>query len=256
MSDSGSPSREYGVRGWLGIVTPQANPTVEAEMARLLPEQVLPLTTRATSNAEDPRQRLIDYFDRLSQSLLSFDTLPLDAAGFACTGSSYLVGQGAESEAVQRLERQFQYPVVTATTAITEELRLRDINRLYIVAPYPAWLCEAATAFWTEAGFEVVGLHRMDLGTSDTRAIYAIRSHQVLATLEGLDLPDADLILMSGTGMPTLTAIKERPGPLPMLSSNLCLAGALLRRLGLWSPAKPLDLVELFKRDRTSFAAE
>ena len=96
----------------------------------------------------------------------------------------------------------------------------------------------------------------MDLGTSDTRAIYAIRSQQVLAALERLDMPAADLILMSGTGMPTLTAMRERPGRLPMLSSNLCLAGALLRRLGLWSPTKPLDLVELLERSRTSLAAE
>lgn len=251
MSNPAAPAREYGPQGWVGIVTPQANPTVEAEMQRMLPPRVLPLFTRATSRAEDPQQRLLDYFHGLEQSLLSFDTMPLDAAGFACTGSSYLVGQAAEAALIARLEKQLARPVVTATAAIAEELRVRGVSRIFLVAPYPQWLCDSAIAYWTQAGFTVAGLHQIVLGTGDTRAIYALRSPEVSKALAQLDLRGADMVLMSGTGMPTLAALADKTQKVPMLSSNVCLAGALLRRLTLWSPGKPVVLEALLApRDR------
>ena len=83
---------EYGPV--IGLAVPQANTTVEPEMQALLGVGHTLLTARMTSSAADSRQRLLDYFDRLPQTLAQFDVAPMRVAGFACTGSSYLSGAG------------------------------------------------------------------------------------------------------------------------------------------------------------------
>ncbi|RYG26620.1 MAG: hypothetical protein EON93_21310, partial [Burkholderiales bacterium] len=82
---------DYGRAGRIGIGTPQANPTVETEFSILIPPRAALSVTRLTSAAPAPADRLRDYLLRLEDSLAAFDTLKMDAFGFACTASSYLV---------------------------------------------------------------------------------------------------------------------------------------------------------------------
>jgi maleate isomerase len=76
---------------------------------------------------------------------------------------------------------------------------------------------------------------RVAADTADTRNVYDIGSADALAAALRLKRRDIDALLLSGTGMPTLRAIGEisRAFGKPALSSNLCLAWALSRRLHL-----------------------
>ena len=85
-------AREYGHAGTVGITVPQANTTVEAEFRALALPGVNIVTARLQGSRSDSRTRLLDYFHGLDATLDTFDTAPLGAVGFACTGSSYLLG--------------------------------------------------------------------------------------------------------------------------------------------------------------------
>ncbi|MEJ2603089.1 MAG: hypothetical protein P8172_07305 [Gammaproteobacteria bacterium] len=225
-----------------GVAVPQANPTVEAEFRHLLRDRFLPVMTRLTSQAPDPGERLKDYFEQIGTAIASFDTLALAAFGFACTGSGYLVGVEAEDAAVQRLMDHFGLPVVTATGAIRAELAILGARRLAIFAPYPEALCAAAEAYWDQAGFRVVTLQRLQTGSDDTRSIYALTPDVVALALQRFASGDVDVVLLSGTGMPTLEALTAHGGCPPMISSNLCLATQMLRRTGEWPSTAPADV--------------
>ncbi len=231
---------EYAAHGTLGIGTPQSNPTVEPEIRGLLPDSINLLATRLTSPVADSRDRLIDYIERLGDALASYDRLTLDAFGFACTGSSYLVGAAREDEIVAAAEDGRGYPVITAANAVRAALTHLGARRIAVVSPYPAWLHDAALDYWSAAGFEIAASHRIDTGDADTRGVYGMSSATAMDAALSLD-DNADALLLAGTGMPTLAVIAEleaRTG-VPVVSSNLCLAWAMAGVLQPPPPPRP-----------------
>ena len=230
----------------IGVGTPQANPTVEIEFQRFMQGPVHAMFTRLTSNAESPNDRLIEYMVQMPAALDSFDTMPLSAFAFACTGSAYLLGDEREEKITNELMQRHGIHVVTATQAIRRELEGRGATRIAMLAPYPVDLVEAAVKYWRRLGFDVINAHRIDVG-ADTRGIYTLSDAQVTAALADFDATGADIVLLSGTGMPTVAALQNSVAP--MISSNLCLATEVLRRTQRWPPNEAADINRLCGHD-------
>ena len=222
---------DYGRAGIFAVATPQANPTVEAELRILMPGDTLVCAARCISASGDPATRLVDYIEEMAGTFARFDTIIPAAAGFACTGSSYLVGAAREAQSVRAAEAVISAPVITATRAIADALAVMNVRRLILAAPYPAPLLDAACAYWSAEGVEIVRVVPIRTSGADTRSIYALSSQDAALSLAGADLSGADAVLLSGTGMPTLGALRAR-GALAFISSNLCLAWSLLRAAG------------------------
>jgi len=127
----------YARKALLGLLTPQANTTAEAEIALLLPPGHGLITARLTSDCPQVEDRLTDYFARIAPTAAQFANAPLTAIGFACTGASYLVGAAAEAQA---LAAHPGVPVITAGQAIAKALRALDAITIAIALalwPYP-----------------------------------------------------------------------------------------------------------------------
>ncbi len=229
-----SQSFEYGIGGLIGIAPPQSNPTVEPEMAVLMPPDVAVLTTRLRGDLTDARQRFADYLLNLDESLKGYGALKLGALGFACTATTYLVGTDAVTQEFSRLSERYGYPIISSADAIRDALLDLGASRIALFGPYPDWLQQEAFAYWEKSPFEIVARGGVGLGTSNTLGIYDLTAARIVEAVSAMSCAQADAIVLTGTGAPTLRAVPilERTFGKPVLTSNACLAWALLRQIG------------------------
>jgi maleate isomerase len=207
-------SLEYARLGLIGVLTPQANTTVEPEFGILWPAGVAMINGRLMSAKVGMEDRLIDYFEQLDQSLAQFANAPVGAAG--------------EQAMIDRLSKQIGAPFITAGRAVQLSLQALGAKRIALVSPYPPALTSASIVYWNALGFEVTSV--VHVGSTDTsfHPIYSIRAGGTLEGLDSLEDKPFDAVVMLGTGMPTLQPILDRPHVrgAPVMSCMLCLGWA------------------------------
>jgi maleate isomerase len=226
---------EYARKGLIGVLTPQANTTVEPEFAILLPPGYAFLNARMVSDKPTIEARLEDYFATLDHSVAQFANAPLGAVAFACTGASYLQGVERERAAVEVLEARSGIPFITAGRAVAEALHRLGAQRIGLVSPYPPALTAASVAYWGEQGQTVVAVAGAFNEGSNFHPIYDLSATSAEDALAAIDPRGVDAVLMLGTGMPTLGPILARAVPqgVPILS---CMSALAWRSLATFEP--------------------
>ncbi len=237
---------EYGARGILGLLVPQANTTAEPEVGALLGADLALLVGRLSSAAPDLRDRLEHYLQRIESYIETFGDAPLAVLGFLITGSTYRMAHDEEDAFFSKLGAARGYPVVSAGQSIRRALQALGAKRIGLVSPYPAWLTERSADYWKRAGMNIVGIEAPETpgGFHD---IYMMRGPAVLAAAQRLADKKPDVVLLTGSGMPSLGPMiaLARAGLVP-LSSNFCMAWQL-EQLGSGAPADAASLKRLLQ---------
>ena len=200
---------EYAKRGLVGVLTPQANTTVEPELKILWPAGITMLNARLTSNKKQIEERLVDYINQIEWALDQFAHVPLNAVAFGCTGASYLIGQEKEIQICERIKKNKGFNFVTAARAVTDSFIALGAKKIGLVSPYSASLTEISVTYWQDAGFEVMKVANVYNDTSDFHPIYSLRAGSSTEALLSLQKKELDAIVMLGTGMPTLKPVLD-----------------------------------------------
>lgn len=234
---------EYGRNGLMGVLTPQANTTVEPELWALLPAHMSMINARLTSDKDTIEARLVDYTKRFETTAAQFANAPVSVIAAACTGASYLIGAQAEADIVAQMERAYGVPFITAALASVAALRTMNARKIALLSPYPDSLNAVCTPYWESFGFEVVAKAGPKLQTDAFHPIYAMTGGAVYQAYEELADSGADAVLMLGTGMATLhpLLVGHQRGLMPAISCNLALVWAASQSRH-WSDLENMDL--------------
>jgi maleate isomerase len=229
-----SSQPEYGPLGRVGLIVPPGNTTIEPELHSLVPDGVALYATRLPGRVSRDtsvglKDRFVEYNGSLQAAANSFGSTELDALCYGVTGSCYLAGVEGERKLIEDLRVGGAKRVTTAARAITELLRAFGSRRLGIVSPYPEWVTELAIAYWEASGFDVAQVVQL----SNVVSLYEVAIDEVLGPARAIEKAKVDIILLSGTGVPTLRAVEQLSQELsiPVTSSNLSLGWWLSQNL-------------------------
>jgi maleate cis-trans isomerase len=233
-------SLEYAPRGLVGMLTPQANTTVEPEFNLLWPSGVAMINARLMSDKDNMSARLVDYFANYAASLRQFANAPIRVAAAACTGASYLAGRAQEAALAADIAARNGYPFITAALAVVDALNALGARRIGLVSPYPDDLNRASIAYWQSHGFDVAEVAGAFNRERAFHPIYSLGSSVAAQALQSFKDEALDAIVMLGTGMPTLAPIAGAIGwsGAPVMSCNLCLAWRAVEALDGGTPRR------------------
>jgi maleate isomerase len=194
-----------GYRAKIGIVVPSTNTTMEPEMHSMAPPGVtfhtarLYLAQSSIRTPEEAQNAAASFQDALKIAIRDVMTAEVDHLMIGVSALSFMGGVVGGQRFEESLKKMTSVPITSASAAAIAALRLSEVKRIGILSPHPAMFDEHHLRFFSESGYEVVKLYRIDCPT--TLAIAMVEEARIRAALQDLLEAGSEAIVQVGTDL-------------------------------------------------------
>jgi maleate isomerase len=229
----------------IGQIVPSSNTTMETEIPAILRARESIAPERFTFHSSRMRMQKVTREELAAMDkdsdrcAIELADARVDVLGYACLVATMSMGHGYHRVSEERLHRRTAEtggpaPVVTSAGALVEGLNILGAKKVSILTPYMKPLTQLVVDYLGHEGIEVVDSisleipDNLEVGRQDPLAPLEISRR---LTTKGVDAVVASACVQ----MPSLTSvqgIEDRIG-LPVVSSSICTAYMMLKRLGL-----------------------
>lgn len=216
---------ERDVMNRFGLIALATDLTIEADAARLMPQDTRLHVTRIAYDNPTTAENLRQTGPRLQQAAdLIVPGVALRGIGFGCTSASAVLGDGIEALVGGRA------PLSTPTGGALRGLRAMGLGRISLMTPYLPATTDLVGDWFQQQGIQVVARHSM--GHADDRDMALLPADQIIAMALASDDPQAEALFMSCTALAALPLIEQIEAQLnkPVISANQALFWSMLDR--------------------------
>lgn len=220
----------------LGLVVLQSDETIEADMRRMLPEEMELLVTRVPSATVVSQESLQDMAEVLTASALLFPRgADFAAVGYGCTSGSAQIGTKQIASLVKAgVETGAVTEPVSALIAACSAL---DVTRIGMISPYVAQVSGRLVEVLKAHGITVTVFDSFDEPLE--KNVVRIAPQSLISAAKNVAQgADIEAVFLSCTNLRTLDVIDalEADLGLPVLSSNQVLAWHMVQLAGGGAP--------------------
>jgi len=206
----------------LGFLIPPGNPNTEGEVIKMVRPGFSVHFTRMVAFGETGSllgqdERNQSQIDHLDENLELMKLVKPSVVAMAHTANSYTLGKDAEAKLVDRLQKKFDLPFITAFASVVTALRQIGANKIAFGTPYSEQNTLRCKNLLEEYGFNIVSFGNLP----GVKNIYDETPERTGQLIKQVDVSDADAIFISGVGMPTIDALEKAESDLgkPIISS-------------------------------------
>lgn len=216
----------------IGMVCP-FDMALDRELWRWMPEDVSLFFTRTPFLDEPVSLELAEDVSDDADILAAAKNLSIVRPGvmaYVCTSGSFVNGVAGARHISKVMESAGAGQGVSTSEALLEAMDHLGASRVVVITPYVAELTLRLGDFLEEAGHSVAS----QAGLGLEGGIWEVPYQTTCELIRAADVPDADVIFISCTNLPTYDIIAPLEVELgkPVLSANQVTAWASLRRVG------------------------
>jgi len=223
----------------LGFLIPPGNPKTEGEVIQMARPEFSVHFTRMVAFGETGSllgqdERNQSQIDHLDENLELMKLVKPSVVAMAHTANSYTLGKDGEAKLVDRLQKKFDLPFITAFGSVVTALRQIGVSNIAFGTPYSEQNTLRCKNLLEEYGFNIVNFGNLP----GVKNIYDETPERAAQLMRQVDAAGAEAIFVSGVGMPTIDALEDSEKILdkPIISSIAATMWNSLRITGVTSP--------------------
>ena len=213
---------DEGWRARIGVVHPGAGWPHARDFYKIAPKGVAYGSTGVPfhkDESKDVMMRLDEHVVECAVLLANSKPEP-DVIAWICTAGSFLKGKEHNEQLVREMEEATGKPCLTTSMAVVSAFRHLGAKKIAMGTPYPYDVNTIEAKFMEDNGLEVVNHDGLDL--VDNNILANLPSSVLYRLGQAVDVPEADAVFISCTGLATLDIIEalERDLGKPVITSN------------------------------------